>query len=95
MSDNSDYFDANLPSILHVGTHQVRCQTTGEALIKRDKLPPDQQKIATIELIGGRTYKADEIDRRYHRPKPPGAGTSSSRAGRLRRSFWRVLLRWN
>jgi hypothetical protein len=41
-----------------------------EAVLARQRLPPEQKIRATVKVIGGPVYSAYEIDRLYYVPKP-------------------------
>lgn len=65
------YVDANEgPAILRYPSGRlVRCGTLAEAAAEFAKLPAHHQDMTTMR-VGSKVYKADEIRRFHHGPKP-------------------------
>jgi hypothetical protein len=65
------YINANEgPAILRYPSGRlVRCETLAQAAAEFDKLPAHHQDMITIR-VGSKVYKADEIRRFHHGPKP-------------------------
>jgi hypothetical protein len=65
------YIDANEgPAMLRYPSGRlVRCGTLAEAAAEFDKLPAHHQDMTTMR-VGSKVYKADEIRRFHHGPKP-------------------------
>ena len=72
MSDNYKiYVDANRPATLNNGAGALTdCATLQEAVLARQRLPPEQKIRATVKVIGGPVYTAKEIERLHYGPKP-------------------------
>ena len=64
------YVDASQPATLRHSGHSVECPILQEAVIAWRTLPDKDRHQATIQVLGGPLYSADEIDRLYHEPKP-------------------------
>jgi hypothetical protein len=64
------YVDASQPATLRHSGRSVECPTLQEAVIAWRALPDRDRQRATIRVLGGQLYTADEIDRLYHAPKP-------------------------
>ena len=64
------YVDASQPATLRHAGGSVECPTLHEAVIAWRALPDKDRHQATIQVLGGPLYTADEIDRLYHEPKP-------------------------
>jgi hypothetical protein len=64
------YVDASQPSTLRHAGGSVECPTLHEAVIAWRALPDKDRHQATIQVLGGPLYTANEIDRLYHEPKP-------------------------
>ena len=69
MSDQKLPVDAVGPAILLNGPIWIDCSTLREAVMEWQKLPPERAERASIRLIGGPLYKADEIARLEYRAK--------------------------
>jgi hypothetical protein len=72
LSVNDDiYVNANEgPAILRYPSGRlVRCETLSEAAAEFDRLPAHHQDMTTMR-VGSKVYKADEIRRFHHGPKP-------------------------
>jgi hypothetical protein len=70
MTADKIYVDASQRSILRHAGGSVECPTLHEAVIAWRALPDKVRRQATIQVLGGPLYTADEIDRLYHEPKP-------------------------
>jgi hypothetical protein len=72
MSDDFKiYVDASRQATLNNGAGALTdCATLQEAVLARQRLPPEQKIRATVKVIGGPVYSAYEIDRLYYVPKP-------------------------
>ena len=72
MSDDYKiYVDAGLPATLNDGAGVLTdCTTLQEAVLAWHCLTPEQKIRATVKVIGGRVYRAHEIERLYYEPKP-------------------------
>jgi hypothetical protein len=68
------YVDASQPATLRHAGVSLDCLTLREAAIAWHKLPAEEKEKAAIKVNGpgGRLYKADEIARFHHGPKPAG-----------------------
>jgi hypothetical protein len=64
------YVDASQPATLRHSGRSVERPTLQEAVIAWRTLPDKDRHQATIQVLGGPLYTADEIDRLYHAPKP-------------------------
>jgi hypothetical protein len=65
------YVDATQPATLNDGAGALTdCPTLGEAVTAWQRLRPEQKIRATIKVIGGPVYSANQIDRLYQGPKP-------------------------
>jgi hypothetical protein len=69
MMSDKIYVDASQPATLRHSGHSVECPTLQEAVIAWRTLPDKDRHQATIQVLGGPLYSADEIDRLYHEPK--------------------------
>jgi hypothetical protein len=67
------YADASQPAALHYDGWTVDCPTLEEAVLAFRALPPDKMAAATIKVIGGPTYSAEEIERLHHGQRPSTA----------------------
>jgi hypothetical protein len=65
------YVDISQPATLRCGTKLIDCPTLGEAVLAFDRLPEGDREQATIKMNvpGGATYTAEEIDRLHVAPK--------------------------
>jgi hypothetical protein len=70
MMSDKIYVNASQPATLRHSGHSVECPTLQEAVIAWRTLPDKDRHQATIQVLGGPLYSADEIDRLYHAPKP-------------------------
>ncbi len=72
MSDDYKiYVDAGRPATLNTGTGiSTDCNTLQEAVLAWHRLAPEQKIRATVRLIGGPVYTAQEIGRLHYGPKP-------------------------
>jgi hypothetical protein len=70
MMSDKIYVDASQPATLRHSGRSVECPTLQEAVIAWRTLPDKDRHQATIQVLGGPLYTADEIDRLYHAPKP-------------------------
>jgi hypothetical protein len=72
MSDDYKiHVDADRPATLNHGAGVLNdCATLKEAVLAWRGLAPEQKIRATVKLIGGRVYRAHEIDRPHYGPKP-------------------------
>ena len=70
MSDDYKiYVDAGQPATLNNGAGALTdCATLQEAVLAW--LAPEQKIRATVKVIGGRVYRAHEIERLHYGPKP-------------------------
>jgi hypothetical protein len=69
--DYKIYVDATQPATLNDGAGVLTdCPTLGEAVTAWQRLPPGQKIRATIKVIGGPVYTAQEIERLHYGPKP-------------------------
>jgi len=66
MTADKIYVDASRPSILRLAGGSVECPTLHEAVIAWRALPEKDRHQATIQVLGGPLYTADEINRLYH-----------------------------
>lgn len=68
---NNDYkilVDATRPATLNDGAGSLTdCPTLQEAVLAWHKLAPEQKIRATVKVIGGRVYTAQEIARFHYR----------------------------
>ena len=63
--------DADRPATLNNGAGVLTdCATLRDAVIAWRRLPLEQKMLATVKLIGGRVYSAQEIERLHYGPKP-------------------------
>jgi hypothetical protein len=71
MSDDYKiYVDADRPATLNNGAGVLTdCATLKEAVLAWRGLAPEQKIRATVKLIGGRVYNAQEIERLHYGPK--------------------------
>lgn len=70
MSGEKIYVDSARPATLNDGGRLDDCPTLREAVTAWHQLPPEQQKRATIRVLGGSLYSADEIARLHFGPQP-------------------------
>jgi hypothetical protein len=72
MSDDYKiYVDAGRPATLNTGTGiSTDCATLQEAVLAWHRLAPEQKIRATVRLIGGPVYTAQQIGRLHYGPKP-------------------------
>ena len=72
MSDDYKiYVDAGRPATLNNGTGiSTDCTTLQEAVLAWQRLAPEQKLRATVRLIGGPVYTAQQIGRLHYGPKP-------------------------
>ena len=69
--DYKIYVDADRPATLNNGAGVLTdCATLQEAVLAWHKLAPEQKIRATVKVIGGRVYTAQEIERLHYGPKP-------------------------
>jgi hypothetical protein len=73
LSDNTRiYVDAAQPATLNDGAGaQTDCRTLQEAVLAWLTLPSAQKIRATVKVIGGPVYTAQQIHRLHFGPKPP------------------------
>ena len=81
-ADYKIYVDASVPATLNNGTGistdcatlqeavSTDCATLQEAVLAWQKLAPEQKIRATVGVIGGRVYTAQEIERLHYGAKP-------------------------
>jgi hypothetical protein len=70
-ADYKIYVDASVPAKLNNGTGMsTDCPTLQEAVLAWQRLAPQQKIRATVRVIGGRVYTAQEIERFHYGPKP-------------------------
>ena len=70
MTDKA-FVDAAKPATLNNGVGKLTdYPTSQEAVMAWHRLPPEQSRRATIEIVGGPVYTAIEIARLHYRPKP-------------------------
>jgi hypothetical protein len=63
--------DAAKPATLNNGAGKLTdYPTLQEAVTAWHRLPPEQTRRATIEIVGGPVHTAVEIARLHYRPKP-------------------------
>jgi len=72
MSDDYKiYVDAGRPATLNDGAGTLTdCTTLQEAVLAWQRLAPEQKIRATVKVIGGPVYTAQEIERLHSGPKP-------------------------
>ena len=72
MSDDFKiYVDASRQATLNNGSGALTdCATLQEAVLARQRLPPEQKIRATVKVIGGPVHTAKEIERLHYGPKP-------------------------
>ena len=72
MSDDYKiYVDAVRPATLNDGAGALTdCATLQEAVLAWQRLSPEQKIRATVKVIGGPVYTAQEIERFRYGPKP-------------------------
>jgi hypothetical protein len=69
--DYKIYVDADRPATLNNGAGVLTdCATLQEAVLAWHKLAPEQKIRATVKVIGGLVYTAQEIERLHYGPKP-------------------------
>ena len=66
------YADVRQPATLQYSGHSINCLTLQEAVLAWYRLPEHARAQATIkvDVLGGATYTAKEIDRLHYGPKP-------------------------
>jgi hypothetical protein len=65
------YVDATRPATLNNGAGALTdCATLQEAVLAWQQLAPEQKIRATVKVIGGPVYTAQEIERLHYGPKP-------------------------
>ena len=70
-ADYKIYVDAGRPATLNDGAGiATDYATLQEAALAWHQLAPEQKIRATVRVIGGPVYRAHEIDRLHHGPKP-------------------------
>ena len=70
MTDKA-FVDAAKPATLNNGVGKLTdYPTLQEAVMAWHRLPPEQTRRATIEIVGGPVYTAIEIACLHYRPKP-------------------------
>ena len=70
-NDYKIYVDATRPATLNAGAGVLNdCATLQEAVIAWQRLAPEQKIRATVKVIGGPVYTAQEIERLHYGPKP-------------------------
>jgi hypothetical protein len=68
--DHKIYVDAGLPATLNDGAGALTdCATLQEAVLAWQRLAPEQKIRATVKVIGGPVYTAQEIERLHYGPK--------------------------
>ena len=72
MSDDYKiYVDGGRPATLNNGAGVLSdCATLQEAVLAWQRLAPGQKIRATVKVIGGPVYTAQEIERLHYGPKP-------------------------
>ena len=69
--DYKIYVDAGQPATLNNGAAVLNdCATLQEAVLAWQRLAPEQKIRATVKVIGGPVYTAQEIERLHYGPKP-------------------------
>ena len=69
--DYKIYVDADRPATLNNGAGVLTDRATlQEAVLAWHKLAPEQKIRATVKVVGGRVYTAQEIERLHYGPKP-------------------------
>jgi hypothetical protein len=76
------FVDASQPATLRYSGQSVDCYTLGEAVAEFDRLPEGDRRQATIKVNvpGGATYTAEEIDRLHVAAKGKNSSTVISPA---------------
>jgi len=70
-ADYKIYVDAGRPATLNNGAGvSTDCTTLQEAVLAWQRLAPEQKIRATVKVIGGPVYTAQEIERLRYGPKP-------------------------
>jgi hypothetical protein len=70
--DSRIYVDAGVPATLNDGAGaQTDCETLQDAVLKWLALPSAQKIRATVKVIGGPVYTAQQIHRLHFGLKPP------------------------
>lgn len=70
MKEEKIYIDANRPATLNNGAGALDdCPTLHEAVMAWHRLPPERKKRATIRVMGGPLFSANEIERLHYGPK--------------------------
>jgi hypothetical protein len=68
------YVDATRPATLNDGAgNQTDFATLEDAVVAWRALPPVVKIRATVKLIGGAVFRAQQIERLHYRPKPDAA----------------------
>jgi hypothetical protein len=66
------FVDATQPATLNDGAGSLTdCPTLQEAVLAWLRLAPEQKIRATVKVIGGRVYTAQEISRFHYGPERP------------------------
>jgi hypothetical protein len=69
--DYKIYVDADQPATLNTGAGiSTDCATLQEAVLAWHRLAPEQKIRATVRVIGGSVYTAQQIERLHYGPKP-------------------------
>jgi hypothetical protein len=69
--DYKIFVNANQPATLNDGAGSLTdCPTLQEAVLAWHRLAPEQKIRATVKVIGGRVYTAQEIARLHYGSKP-------------------------
>jgi hypothetical protein len=69
--DTAIYVDAGQPATLNDGAGaQTDCRTLQEAVLAWLALPSAQKIRATVKVIGGPVYTAQQLHRLHYGPKP-------------------------
>jgi hypothetical protein len=66
MSDEKIYVDPSRPATLNNGGALDDCPTLEQAIMAWRRLTPEQKKRATIRVMGGPLYTANEIERLHY-----------------------------
>jgi hypothetical protein len=70
-ADYKLYVNASVPATLNDGVGMsTDYPTLQEAVLAWKRLAPEQKIRATVRVIGGRVYTAQEIERFHYGPKP-------------------------
>jgi hypothetical protein len=76
------YVDVSQPATLRYGSKLIDCPTLDEAVLAFDRLPEGDREQATVkvDVPGGATYTAEEIDRLHVAHARRGVGQLNTRA---------------